>query len=154
MIDIIILFCTSVLGFLIGKLCEGNGIRREKLYLDLLNFTKSFRVNAVTSRVVLTTFVDQFCKSACDDFVVLSNKALLGLRIKTSLLSEKELQYLSRFFSGLDAQNSKALAEHLDFFEGYFAESLTRVRADNNSKGSVGQKLGLLCGVIVGLILI
>ena len=64
------------------------------------------------------------------------------------------MQYLSRFFSGLDAQNSKALAEHLDFFEGYFAESLTRVRADNNFKGSVGQKLGLLCGVIVGLVLI
>ena len=154
MTDIIVLFCTSALGFLIGNAWENRLLNKEKLYVDLLDFAIKFRSNIQCGKVVLEDFLTAFNQGCSQEFRQYSEQYLLGKSCKCKLIKGKELQYVMRFFCGLNATNSLVLVEHLNLNVVYFQECLNKVRADNNSKGKVGQKLGLLCGVILGLVLI
>ena len=154
MTDIIILFCTSIGGLLVGKTYENVSIKKEKLYLDLYEFAVKFSVNAGSNRVVLSQFVAQFISSSGAEFAACCNTYLLNKAGGIRFLTKKETQYIRRFFDGLNAANSQVLQEHLKFYTAYFDDALKQSRLDNNTKGKIGQKLGLLCGVIIGLVLI
>lgn len=154
MTDIIILFCTSLLGFIVGQAWENHQIRKERLYSDLYQFVVKFRANIKLNKVVLFDFLNEFNLSASNDFVLCSNSILVKKSCNCRLVKSNELNYICKFFNGLNAQNHKELLDHLDFFCDYFSSMLSQVRSDNKHKARLGQKLGLLCGVIVGLVLI
>ena len=154
MTDIIILFCTSALGYLVGQAWEKHQLRKEKLYCNLYEFCVKFRANITTSKMVLPAFVQEFCASASKDFVSCCNSFLFGKQTKFNLVKGNEYHYLEKFFAGLDANNQVALMDHLNYFCHYFNSVLSQVQMENKSKAKLGLKLGLLCGVIVGLVLV
>ena len=154
MTDIIVLFCTTTLGYLIGQAYESRFLRREMLYANLLEFSSKFKANVCTSRVVLAEFANQFCLDSSKDFCAYCNKMLFGRGDNINLIKGKEYKYLHQFFVGLNAENCQSLLEHLSFYSNYFNDMLIQVKNENKTKGKIGQKLGVLCGVIVGLVLI
>ncbi|MBR2974801.1 MAG: hypothetical protein IKC47_03570 [Clostridia bacterium] len=129
-------------------------MRKEILYSNLLQFCQKFSANVSTKKLVLHQFLQEFFCDASYEFALYSRHFVDGAPCKKKLLSKIEYQYAKRFFDGLNAATHQELVAHLDYYCDYFENTLNAVRADNKSKGRLGQKLGLLCGVIVGLVLI
>ena len=154
MTDIIIIICTSLLGFLFGKAYEDRLLEKESLYVNLVDFTSKFKANVSCNRVLLDDYLKQFFENADGCFVCYSKHFLYGSKLNNKIVSKKEASYLERFFCGLKAKSTVELLDHLNYYKTYFSSTLKAVQSDNATKGKIGQKLGLLIGVIVGLVLI
>ena len=147
MTSIIILFCSILCGFLIGKHFQKRQMFRNQFFADLTKYILLLKANVATSRIEVPTFNKEFSKSSSAVFAnFLSNNNDL------SYLSKQQKALVVSFVESLKTTTSAQLINNLDYYYQLVnAEYSLITNSARNSFACV--KLGLLMGVMVGILL-
>lgn len=147
MTNIIILFCTILAGFLIGKHFEMREAQKGLFFCDLKKYVALLKTNVNGKRLELSVFNDEFVKSSSRLFAVyLTDKQL------PSCLNKNQKQLVQSFFDSLSAVTSSQLIANLDYYEQLISAEFSAVSEKVNSR-QICVKLGVLVGVIIGILL-
>ena len=147
MTSIIILFCSILCGFLIGKHFHKRQMFRNQFFADLTKYILLLKANVATSRIEVPTFNKEFSKSSSAVFAnFLSNNNDL------SYLSKQQKALVVSFVESLKTTTSAQLINNLDYYYQLInAEYSLITNSARNSFACV--KLGILMGVMVGILL-
>ena len=147
MTSIIILFCSILCGFLIGKHFQKRQMFRNQFFADLTKYILLLKANVATSRIEVPTFNKEFSKSSSAVFAnFLSNNNDL------SYLSKQQKTLVVSFVESLKTTTSAQLINNLDYYYQLVnAEYSLITNSARNSFACV--KLGILMGVMVGILL-
>lgn len=147
MTNIIILFCSILCGFLIGKHFQKRQMCRNQFFADLTKYILLLKANVATSRIEVPTFNKEFSKSSSAVFAnFLSNNNDL------SYLSKQQKALVVSFVESLKTTTSAQLINNLDYYYQLVnAEYSLITNSARNSFACV--KLGILMGVMVGILL-
>ncbi len=147
MTNIIILFCTILAGFLIGKHFEKREAKKGLFFCDLKKYVALLKTNVSGRRLELSVFNDEFAKSSSLVFAVyLTDKQL------PSCLNKNQKQLVQSFFDSLSAVTSSQLIANLDYYEQLISAEFSSISAKVNNR-QICVKLGVLIGVMVGILL-
>ena len=147
MTSIIILFCSILCGFLIGKHFQKRQMFRNQFFADLTKYILLLKANVATSRIEVPTFNKEFSKSSSAVFAnFLSNNNDL------SYLSKQQKALVVSFVESLKTTTSAQLINNLDYY--YQLVNAEYSLITNSARNSfVCVKLGILVGVMVGILL-
>ena len=148
MTNIILLFCTILAGFLVGKHLERRQVNRWQFFVDLKKYIVLLKSNVKTKRIELQTFNAQFSQSCSSVF----GKFLLE-QAPLPFLTKNQNQIVLAFFNSLSATTSSELLSNLDFYEQQINLEFNSVASDYQSRHAF-VKLSILCGVVVGILLL
>lgn len=147
MTNIIILFCTILAGFLVGKHFELREAQKYLFFCDLKKYVALLKTNVNGRRLELSVFNSEFAKSSSTVFVgYLADKQL------PSFLNKSQKQLVQSFFDGLSAVTSLQLLANLDYFEQLISAEFSAISAKVGNR-QICIKLGILAGVMVGILL-
>ncbi len=148
MTHIVIIFSTTFIGFLVAThLCKQK-LAREILMKDLVSFCRLLLNNLKYSKLTVEQCYQQNSENFSSQFNDIFNSFLNDERLNVND------RLISDFFSNINLKNSNLLETHLLSYEELFSQSLESARKEREEKSTIYQKLGLLSGVAIGLLLI
>ena len=147
MTSIIILFCSILCGFLIGKHFQKRQMFRNQFFADLTKYILLLKANVATSRIEVPTFNKEFSKSSSAVFA-----SFLSNYNDLSYISKQQKTLVVSFVESLKTTTSAQLINNLDYYYQLVnAEYSLITNSARNSFACV--KLGILMGVMVGILL-
>lgn len=149
MIDIIIVICCSLLGFVIGKYIERRIRTRGEFYCDLQKYLSMLKTNIEGRQLELEHFNDDFCCRCSEVF----REYLKNDKIKCRLTSIQRSD-VANFFQNLGCVNTMELNKHIDYYSVLFASEGKLINEGEVTKATLYPKLGILLGVMIGILLI
>ena len=148
MINIIVLFCTILAGFLVGKHLERRQTNRWKFFCDLQKYVILLKTNIKTRRLEFDTFNQNFSLSCSNVF-----SKFLRERGSLSFLTQNQSQLVLSLFNCLSATTSSELLNNLDFYEQQINLEFSQISNEYRSRHAF-VKLAILGGVVVGILLL
>lgn len=147
MTNIIILICTTLGGFLVGKHFEKREKLRGDFLGDLCRYIKLLKNNVKGRRVELSAFNQQFAQSCSSIFAkfLLDNGSI-------SFFSKNQRQMVQSLFATLSVTTSAQMISNLDYYE-QLINAENEVVSNLVRNRFVSVKLGVLLGVMVGILL-
>lgn len=145
MINIILLICCILVGFLLGIVVRKQVVSSAELFSDAVKYVELFRLNVSGKRLEVTQFNAEFLQDCSESFGRYLEKRE-GRR-----MSSQHKKHLQEFFDNLDCASGEAVLQHLDFYEKIFREDWDACRA-LATKSSLYVKLGLLLGAMIGIL--
>ena len=147
MTNIIILFCSILAGFLVGKHFEKRQKQREQFLGDLSRYVKLLKNNVIGRRVVWDKFNQQFeCSCSCVFAKFLHDNNSITFLTKT------QRQMVQSLFSSLSVTTSVQMISNLDYYEQLISAEWEAVSNLTRNR-DVAVKLGVLLGVMAGILL-
>lgn len=147
MTNIIILICTILAGFLVGRHFANIQMQRGQFFGDLTKYIILLKANISSRRDELDTFNKDFSQSSSEVF----RNYLLG-GSNPSFLTKKQRALVDAFFASLSNTTSVQLLNNLDYYQKLIELENSTVEKDARN-GVVSVKLGVLLGVMVGILL-
>lgn len=157
MTDILLLILAPLGGYMLSILIAKRPKTKESLWFGLYTFCQELKNNVVYDKSALTDFAKLFTQRhsdlyACEvitSYLLDSDNSKLHLPVK-----EDEAQVIERFFAGLYAPNAEALLQHVEYFAVVFKDYQEKQSQGNAKTLPLYNKLGVLCGIAVALLLI
>lgn len=149
MLDIIIIICCILGGFLLGKFIENKIIEKGKFYKDLTRYVSTLRENVSGRQLELFKFNEEFSKTCSKSFADYLRCGKLKLTLKKSQKENVEV-----FFNNLNCASSQALIQHLDYQGKILADDGKEIIDKEMGKASICSKLGMLLGAMLGILLV
>lgn len=149
MLNIIIIIICSVCGYCVGKFFENRVACKGMFYRDLLRYLDMLKLNVTTKQVELDEFNEQFCCNSSQVFSFYVNSGESSMKLSASEKTEIE-----NFFSAIKRVNSAELLKNIEYYSKVFSGVYNDSVEPEIKKSSVYSKLGILCGVIVGILLL
>lgn len=149
MIDIIIIICSVLGGFALGKFFEKKIVAKGKFYRDLLRYVATLKENVSGRQLELRKFNEEFAKTCGKPFAEYVLTGKLSLR-----LSKAQQSNVSALFNNLDCASSQELLQHLEYQGGILADEGKEVCDNEVSKASIYSKLGMLLGAMLGILFV
>ncbi len=147
MTNIIMLFCTILAGFFVGKHFEKREAQKGMFFCDLKKYVALLKTNVGGRRLELSVFNGEFSQSSSIGFAnYLADKQL------PSFLNKNQKQLVQSFFDSLSAVTSLQLLANLDYYQELISAEFSAISAKVNSR-QICVKLGVLAGVMVGILL-
>lgn len=145
MLNIILLTCCILAGFLIGRLIKKRVVQRNELIVDLVRYTELLKVNINGKQLELHKFDEEFSTTCSTTF-----RAYLTEK-KYPALNAMQKKRVEDFFANLNCVSGNQLLQHLDFYKTQFDSDLQASTAEV-AKASVYVKLGILLGAMIGIL--
>ncbi len=150
MTDIVIIFCCSLLGYVVARIINNRLRNREMVYEQLSMFAHDLSINVQHEKQTLYSFVSGSNKSYKDTILqLLDNNKVAGCSMTSGALDE-----IHQFTAGLDATNSSALLVHLARYSEMFDKQYLTLHNANKIQCAVNSKVGILLGAVLALLLI
>ncbi len=149
MTDIIVFLMCALAGFLVGNYLKKQSIHKNFFYLDSIKYIKLLLTNIDTKQVVLNDFNADYCISCCKDFnEFISLGKMPSYLLKTEKKLFNDLQYsLTNTIRDKMIINLNFLLEQINGqYEEFVSSKFTQAK--------VYEKIGLLCGAMIGILLI
>lgn len=150
MTDIVVIFCCSLLGYIIARLINNRLRNREMVYEQLALFAHDLANNVQHEKQTLYSFVSSSNKSYRDTILQL----LDNNKVDCCSMPSSALEEIRQFIAGLDATNSSALLLHLARYSEIFDNQYSALHSANKTQCSVNGKVGILLGAVLALLLI
>lgn len=147
MLNIIIILACSISGFCIGKYFQGRIAKRGDFYKDLRRYLETLRLNVTTRQVEIGDFNNNFvtcCSNTFSSYIV--NKEY---QVKVSSSEKTEVE---NFFSSINCVSSVELLKNIDYYTKIFDSKYNGEILLEIKKASLYPKLGILCGVMIGIL--
>ena len=152
--NVIVVSISIFLGWFVGKYYKSQLKGQLSLYEDLTKFSAMLALNVSSGKTPLKEFCEDFCKSASPRFQSITQRIFDENKALRLPIAKPESDAIEKFLVGLSAQNSMAYVAHLTFYQQYFSGKAVDVKSRLDSIGSVSEKVGLLIGLIVGVVVI
>lgn len=148
MTNIMVLFCTILAGFFVGKHFEKCETQKYLFFCDLKKYAALLKTNVNGKRLELATFNCEFAKSSSTMFFayIMENRL-------PSCLSKNQKQLVQSFFDSLSAVTSLQLLANLSYYEELISAEFSAL-SSRVSNRQICVKLGVLVGVMVGILLL
>lgn len=148
MTDIIILFCCSLCGFLIGKVFSRQLVDKENFVVDVACYCSAVKQNVTGKQLEIAQLNAVFAQNCNTIFA----KYLMDGTSKVPL-PIRQKQQLKSFFDNLVCATSTQLLSHCDTFQMVF-DDWVKVARFNVANCKVFVKLGFLLGLMLGILLV
>lgn len=148
-------FCILILGgtFFIGKVLATKLKRKENFYFDCYNFCQQYASNLQFRQLALNKLIVQGSYSS--DFTKMTESFLQGENCRPQLsLDASEWSNIERFLSILGKNDANTAYKETEFFLNYFCSQLTLARDAAKSRVPMVQKISLLFGFLLCILII
>ena len=155
MIDIVVLILCVFVGFVLGRRSERMLFNKERLFTSMHDFARNLLYNARYTKLPLKEFVENYnAGNGAEVFSQCVDRYFYGKDIAISAkLTAQQQKYIEDFWHNLSALNTEQFVGHVEYYGNYFADQSEKLRKECADKASLGPKLGILIGAIVGLML-
>lgn len=112
--------------------------------------------NARYTKLPLKEFVENYnAGNGAEVFSQCVDRYFYGKDVAISAkLTAQQQKYIEDFWHNLSALNTEQFVGHVEYYGNYFAQTQSeKLRKECADKASLGPKLGILIGAIVGLML-
>lgn len=168
MIKVLICVCMTVCCYYIGGVFCKRYKERRNLFFSLVSFCNAYEANLNFYKKKLEIFVREFVAADGNkNFKMLASKGLgmefnvkkvgvLEERLNQALplLTEEQTAYIDGFFKILGKGDASGQKTQLKTYKFYFEEQLKKATDNFDKKGKMCNKLGLLCGIFLSILVI
>lgn len=150
MTDIVVIFCCSMLGYIVARVINKQLRSKENIYYQLMQFATDMGNNVQHAKQPIRVFLSSSNKQYCNTIVhLLEDSRSIDCR-----MTDMEKQELQDFVVGLDATNSSSILHHLNRYSLIFGTQYDKLHESNKQQYSVNIKVGVLLGAVLALLLI
>lgn len=148
MTDIILLICCILAGFFVGRYTQSVINTKNLFYLDTLKYIENLQINIKTKQIGIPSFNQEYSKICTSEFKAF----LFDNKIEVHLSRAERKNILSLTNTMLDT-SSDTLYSNLSFVSKLINDDYQLFYNSNFLKSKVYDKIGLLLGAIVGILL-
>ena len=148
MTDIIVLICCILGGFFVGRYTQSVINAKNQFYLDTLKYIENLQINIKTKQIGISSFNQEYSKICTSEFKAF----LLDNKIEVRLSRAERKNILSLTNTMLDT-SSDTLFSNLSFVSKLINDDYQLFYNSKFLKSKVYDKIGLLVGAIVGILL-
>lgn len=149
MTDILVLFFSIGSGFCVGKYLRDRLWDKNQFYLEVIKYTKLLIANIQSKQIELDIFNKSFCSSCNSTFC---NFILSG--VVPSYFNKSDSAFFTRYYGSLKDSASNKLLPTLQFDLQQLDALYHTFSIDKLKYSKIFVQLGLLCGAIIGILLL
>ena len=153
MTDIVLFLASILLGFLAGNRYFNKCRKRYVLYCDLERFALYLSQNTKTKCQTIPSIYENIKGSFSQDFQELYENCFVQNKACQNFTLEERVE-IDNFYIGIKQTSAHLVSNCADQYSGVFCSLKNKYNQIKSTKGVAMQKLGVLCGVCFGLLII
>ena len=155
---VFIIALSTFCGLMVGAYFTRLGKDKEAYYRSIVKLCNyiisniSFRADKMLKILSEIEVDSPYLKKNVSEYVSYINGEKLSLSVNR--LTKAEHSRVSEFFGRLGRSYGQTQLAELKKFESEFAQRCAEIKEKNDKQGNMYVKLGLLCGLLVGILLV
>ncbi|MEG1706866.1 MAG: hypothetical protein RR086_03235 [Clostridia bacterium] len=151
---VILVVVVVAIGWLIGKNKNDSYKKKKEFYFSAYQFCIEYETNLKFNRLTVDELIskvnftsDVFSNALAEYF---KNNAVFN----DNIYNESQKQVVNSFFNDLGKSNAYSELNKLSYYKSEFEKSMKDAEENYKIKGMLAQKVGVLAGLLVGILIL